>query len=70
MKSAKFPDAEGEEPAERTLERLRSMQELGEIVDGLYGLFLGVRTRPAWEDTEVPAMQKWIRKRAGARGAE
>lgn len=69
IRSAKFPEPEEGEPEERTLERLSAMQELGEIMDGLYGLFLSVRTRRAWDDAEVPAMQKWIRKRAGAREA-
>ncbi|HVY61308.1 MAG TPA: hypothetical protein VHF22_06620 [Planctomycetota bacterium] len=70
FRSVKYPDAEGDEPEERSIDRLSAMQELGEIVDGLYGLFLGVRTSPDWDAKEVPAIARWIKKRAGTKAAE
>ena len=66
VRGAKYPDAEADDPEERTLERLQAMQELSAIVDGLYALFLGVRLAPAWEAKEAPAMARWVRKRARA----
>jgi recombination associated protein RdgC len=70
LRSVKYPDPEGSDPEERTLQRLDAMRELGDIVDELYGLFLSVRTSPAWEKEELPAVTRWIRKRAGAKGAD
>ena len=64
MRSVKYPDPQAEDAEERTLERLSSMHELGDILDGLYALFLGVRTAPAWDAKEVPAMTRWIKGRA------
>jgi hypothetical protein len=64
VRGAKYPDAEAEDAEERTLERLQAMEELSDIIDGLYGRFLRVRLGPEWERKEVPAMSRWIRKRA------
>jgi recombination associated protein RdgC len=69
VRSAKYPDPEAEDPEERALERLEAMEELAEIIDGLYGLFLAVRLAPVWDAKEVPAVTKWIRKRARAEAA-
>ncbi len=66
LRSVRYPDPEGADAEERTLERLEAMKEIGEILDGLYALFLGVRVSPEWDGKEVPAMQRWIRKKAGA----
>lgn len=70
LRSVKYPDPEGDDPEERALDRLCAMQEVGEIVDGLYGLFLGVRVSPEWGAVEVPAIQRWIKKRAGGKSTD
>lgn len=69
VRGAKYPDAEADDPEERTLERLQAMEELGSIIDGLYALFLAVRLDRGWESKEVPAIGKWIRKRSRANEA-
>jgi hypothetical protein len=63
LKSVKYPESKAEDAEERTLERLDAMQELGEIVDALYGLFIAVRVSPEWESKEVPAIVRWIKTR-------
>ena len=65
LRSVKYPSPQADDPEEKAIERLDAMRELSEIVDGLYGLFLRVRTAPEWDAKEVPAMAKWIEKRAG-----
>lgn len=70
FRSVKYPDPQSDDAGERSIERLEAMQELGDIVDGLYGLFLGVRTTPQWDTIEVPAIARWIKKRAGTKAAE
>lgn len=64
IRGAKYPDPESDDPGERTIERLEAMEELGDIVDGLYALFLAIRLDRRWEEKEAPAMTRWIRKRA------
>jgi len=67
FRSVKYPDPQGDDPEERAVERLEAMRELTDIIDALYGMFLGVRTSPAWDAREVPAMTRWIKKRAAAK---
>lgn len=69
LRSIKYPEAQADDPEERALERLDAMEELGEILTALYGIFLGVRTSPDWDREEAPAISRWIRERAGAAAA-
>ncbi len=63
-RGAKYPEPEAEDEAERAAERLAAMAELSEILDGLYGLYCSVRLADRWATREVPAIARWIRKRA------
>jgi recombination associated protein RdgC len=60
FRSAKMPSVEGADDRERSQERMDRLEELGELIDGLYTQFLSIRLSPAWEGTEVPALRAWI----------
>lgn len=51
--------SEGEE--EHFHERMRLLEQLHDLVQGLYRSFLGVRLSPQWDDTLLPAMRRWLR---------
>jgi hypothetical protein len=51
--------SEGEE--EHFHERMRLLEQLHDLVQGLYRYFLGVRLSPQWEATLLPAMRLWLR---------
>lgn len=50
--------SEGEE--EHFHERMRFLEQLHDLVQGLYRLFLGVRLSSQWDATLVPAMRRWL----------
>lgn len=64
LRAARYPKPDEENAQDREVERMGAIEELSEIVEGLYGLFLAARTRPTWGREEVPAMEAWIRERA------
>lgn len=51
--------SEGEE--EHFHERMRFLEQLHDLVQGLYRHFLRVRLSPQWEATLLPAMRGWVR---------
>ncbi|MEY2934054.1 MAG: hypothetical protein RL033_4803 [Pseudomonadota bacterium] len=51
--------SEGEE--EHFHERMRFLEQLHDLVQGLYRNFLRVRLSPQWEATLLPAMRGWVR---------
>lgn len=51
--------SEGEE--EHFHERMRFLEQLHDLVQGLYRQFLGVRLSSQWDATLVPAMRRWLR---------
>jgi hypothetical protein len=51
--------SEGEE--EHFHERMRLLEQLHDLVQGLYRHFLTVRLSPQWEVTLLPAMRDWLR---------
>ena len=54
------PDAE-EEPEDALAEKLAAGEELREIVDALYDLFLQLRLGRDWESLEVSRLRDWVR---------
>lgn len=51
--------SEGEE--EHFHERMRLFEQVHDLVQALYGHFLGVRLSPAWESELAPAMASWLK---------
>ncbi len=51
--------SEGEE--EHFHERMRLFEQVHDLVQALYGHFLGVRLSPAWESELGPAMASWLK---------
>jgi hypothetical protein len=50
--------SEGEE--EHFHERMRLLEQLHDLVQGLYRHFLSVRLSPQWQDTLLPEMRRWL----------
>jgi len=50
--------SEGEE--EHFHERMRLLEQLHDLVQGLYRHFLSVRLSPQWEEALLPAMRRWL----------
>ena len=42
-------------------ERMRLLEQLHDLVQGLYRHFLRVRLSPQWESGLLPAMRRWLR---------
>jgi hypothetical protein len=51
--------SEGEE--EHFHERMRLLEQLHDLIQGLYRHFLSVRLRPDWHAELLPAMRQWLR---------
>jgi hypothetical protein len=51
--------SEGEE--EHFHERMRFLEQLHDLVQGLYRHFLSVRLSPRWQASLLPAMRDWLR---------
>lgn len=51
--------SEGEE--EHFHERMRLFEQVHDLVQALYGHFLGVRLSPAWDSELGPAMASWLK---------
>ena len=60
FQSVKLPKAESFEPEEKFQESVLNMEEIVEIMDELFRLFLAVRLDPRFEKEVVPAMQEWM----------
>jgi hypothetical protein len=50
--------SEGEE--EHFHERMRLLEQLHDLIQGLYRHFLSVRLAPEWQDELLPAMRRWL----------
>ena len=50
--------SEGEE--EHFHERMRLLEQLHDLVQGLYRHFLSVRLSPQWQDVLLPEMRRWL----------
>ncbi len=64
LSSVKLPAVLSEteyEADEMFIERMRLIDELYELVEGLYREFLQMRLKPVWFATLVPAIQGWIK---------
>jgi len=61
LSSVKLPALLSEGEEEHFHERLRFLEQLHDLVQGLYRQFLRVRLSPEWESGLLPAMQRWLR---------
>jgi len=61
LSSVKLPALLSEGEEEHFHERLRFLEQLHDLVQGLYRQFLRVRLSPDWESGLLPAMQRWLR---------
>jgi hypothetical protein len=56
------PDAD-DEPEDALADKLAAGEQLREIVDSLYELFLALRLSEDWDRIEVPRLKSWVKKK-------
>jgi hypothetical protein len=61
LSGVKLPTLLSQGEEEHFHERMRFLEQLHDLVQGLYRKFLGVRLSPQWESTLLPAMRLWLR---------
>ena len=61
--SVKLPAVLGEEGDEDEpfYERMRLLEQLESLLDGLYKDFVALRLSSRWQEHVLPAMQRWVR---------
>ncbi len=60
------PETESQEGSNDSLpinKRLDAMSAFLRVFDGLFAMFMTERTAPTWEDSTLPAIREWIKKR-------
>jgi hypothetical protein len=60
LKRVKLPALLTAEEDDRADERLALIAELDAALEHAFGHFLGLRSRPTWARTAVPALRKWL----------
>lgn len=60
LQSVKLPAISSEGAEEQFHERMRLLEQLHDLVQGLYKHFLGVRLSPLWQAELAPAMSSWL----------
>jgi hypothetical protein len=60
LSGVKLPTLLSEGEEETFHERMRFLEQLHDLVQGLYRHFLLVRLSPQWESGLLPAMQRWL----------
>lgn len=58
--SVKIPAVLSKEYDDKFYERMMLLEELDQMVKALFRQFLLLRVTPAWEDEEIPAIQRWV----------
>jgi hypothetical protein len=61
LSGVKLPTLLSEGEEENFHERMRFLEQLHDLVQGLYRHFLLARLSPQWEGGLLPAMQRWLR---------
>ncbi len=68
LQSVKIPKVtteEGDDVHATILIRLGHIRELTDLLDGLFGEYVRLRTSPEWERETVPAIGRWIEAKEG-----
>ena len=60
LTGATLPALVKDDEDERFYERMYLLERLENMVDSLYGQFLGLRLTPTWETDILPAIRKWV----------
>jgi hypothetical protein len=60
LTGVKLPAVSSEGAEEQFLERMRLLEQLNDLVQGLYKHFLGVRLSSSWQAELAPAMASWL----------
>lgn len=60
LQGVKLPAIHSETAEEQFHERMRLLEQLHDLVQGLYRHFLGVRLSPLWQSDLAPAMMSWL----------
>jgi hypothetical protein len=58
-----LPDFDGEDAEGKFLERMFFLEEISEVLNKLYGMFLAARLSPVWEKDVLPRIRKWMAQR-------
>ncbi|MEQ8764973.1 MAG: hypothetical protein RL885_13660 [Planctomycetota bacterium] len=61
--SVRCPALESDEALDRFLETASHFEELTEIIDSVFRIFLEERLSQAWESEHLPRVSRWIRER-------
>jgi hypothetical protein len=62
LSGVKLPATSSQGEEELFYERMRSLEQIHELVYALYSHFMGVRLLPAWESELTPALRRWVRE--------
>ena len=65
MSGVKLPGVLAKEDDDRFYERFYLLEQLDGAMKGLFGQFLKLRVSDVWEQTELPAIQAWVRGSEG-----
>ena len=57
----KIPAVLTKEADEKFYERMELIEQLDQMMKGLFGQFLAIRLSPKWDSEALPALQTWIR---------
>lgn len=57
----KLPAVLSKDDSEAFVERMELLEQLDEMVKGLFGQFLRLRLSDAWHSEALPALQAWVR---------
>jgi recombination associated protein RdgC len=68
FQSLRPPRPEAADAAEAMLEKIGYLEEIADIVDGLYRRFLALRLSAAWEESELSRIRGWVAERLGEAG--
>jgi hypothetical protein len=57
----KIPAVLTKEDSEKFYERMELIEQLDQMMKGLFAQFLAIRLSPKWDSDELPALQAWVR---------
>jgi hypothetical protein len=60
LSGVKLPALSSQGSEELFYERVRSLEQIHELVHALYAHFLGVRLAPTWDTDVAPALKRWV----------
>lgn len=60
LSGVKLPALSSQASEELFHERVRSLEQIHDLVHALYAHFLGVRLAPTWDSDVAPALKRWV----------